>query len=47
MLTQRQLEKRQASQNAQQKKHRNAKQAITLCQEDIIFCPRGCKRGYG
>jgi hypothetical protein len=37
MFTQQQLKKRQVAQNAWQKKYRNAKQATTLCQEDIIF----------
>ncbi len=37
MLTQQQLKKRQVAQNVWQKKYRNAKQATTLCQEDIIF----------
>jgi len=37
MFTQQQLKKRRTSQNVQQKKHCNAKQAIALCHKDIIF----------
>jgi hypothetical protein len=42
-LTQQQLEKRQTTQNAKQKKFHDAKQEAALCQEDIISSQRVAK----